>query len=139
MDIMELDECLLRSNNHRDHWLSSMSLSWKEGLLGIAENGLSRAWTLYDPVTKESKSPLPHFLNQSNDLSWDFINWVSGTLSGRSTMLASVGFHVAKWLPSVQAEHEVISILENVSLEQMRHCLDPDGQQLLPQHKFMMH
>jgi len=137
MDVMELDECLLHSSDHREEWLQSMLLSWEEGKLGLDENGQARAWTLYDPETKTATTPPPQFTSEPDALNWNFGRWISGSLSGRSPMLARVGVHVAKWLPESGAQREVAHILESIGLEEMRHCIDPDGEQIHPEHKFM--
>lgn len=137
MDIMELDECLLLSDSYREHWLRSMKLSWDEAKLCLAENGLARGWTAYNPHTGDSGCPSPQYLGDPDDFGWDFMQWVGGFLSARSTMLARVGIHVAKWLPTENAIREVEQILHGASLEQMRHCIDTDGKQILPQHQYM--
>lgn len=139
MDIMELDECLQHSQNHTQDWLGSMALSWKEGKLSLTDHGLCRAWTLYDPLTGSADSPLPQWTGNADPLGWSFLQWLGGYLSPRSAMLARVGVHVGKWLPDEGAAQTVRQILSSLSLDQMRHCIDPDGKQMLDQHRFLCH
>lgn len=136
MDLMELDECLQHSNEHRDDWLRSMQLSWKEGKLGLLENGLSRFWTLYDPATGQADSPEPQFTGEPCPIDWSFLTWIGKYQSPRSVMLARVGVHVAKWLPNEQADRIVNDVLSKVGLEHMYHMIDPDGKQIRPEHKY---
>lgn len=138
MDIMQLDECLLHSDRYRDEWLASMQISWREGTLSLTENQLARGMTYYDPVKRTVVDIPAGWLHHGpSPLNWDFLRWTGGFLTARSTMLARVGVHMAKWLPSSNAVQVVHSVLSQVALDQMQHYTDPDGEQLLPQHQFM--
>jgi len=138
MDIMELDECLLHSETYREHWLRSMEISWREGALSLTESGLAYACTLYDPLSGQSGPTLPGWLHEGPDpLGWSFLRWTGGFQVSRSTMLARVGVHVAKWLPELSVVPTILDILQKVDLSEMRHCIDPDGQQLLPRYQYM--
>jgi len=138
MDIMQLDECLLHSERYREHWLRSMELSWREGSLSLTDDGLAYGCTLYDPISGQSGPTPPGWLYEGPDpLGWSFLRWTGGFLVSRSTMLARVGVHVAKWLPELNVTPTVLQILHKVDLGVMRHCLDPDGRQLLPRHQYM--
>jgi len=138
MDIMELDECLLHGGIWREEWLRSMEFSWREGSLSLTPDGLAYACTLYDPKAGTSGPTPPGWLNDGPDpLDWSFLRWTGGFVVPRSTMLARVGVHVAKWRPDLSVTPTILNILRGVGLDEMRHCLDPDGQQLLPRHHYM--
>jgi hypothetical protein len=137
MDIMELDECLQHSQDYQTQWLASMAMSWREGKLPLVDRGLSRNWVLYDPANGHVTSPDPQFTGGPDTLKWSYMQWICGSLTARSTMLARVGVHVAKWLPDAGAGETVERILSGVVLADMRHNIDPDGKQMRPEHQFL--
>lgn len=142
MDIMEIDECLQHSDDHREDWLRSMAMSWKEGKMALVENGMARAWTVYNPATGEVSTPALQQVGEpvpgdDSVQNWSHLFWIHGALSSRSTMLARVGVHVAKWLPAENAAATVQQILADIPFEWMRHYIDPDGQQILEKHRFL--
>ena len=139
MDIMELDECLQYSDEHREYWLKSMKQMWREGQLGLTHNGLSRFRFFYDPSTGKISAPHPGHTSDSNPLNWDFWSWTGNILTPHSTMLARAGVNVAKWLPAEHAEEVIYKILSKLELNQMRQYIDPDGKQMLEKHRFMCH
>jgi len=140
MDIMELDECLLHSDAYKTYWLASMQQMWREGILEITERGLSYVSILYDPRSGAVTPPAPGWIHetppQSSD-SWSFSFWTGTLLRGCSTMLARVGNHVAHWLPEENAGDVVRRILTEISPQDMRNYIDPDGRQMLAQHRFL--
>jgi hypothetical protein len=137
MDIMELDECLQHSQEYQTQWLASMAMSWREGKLPLVDRGLSRNWVLYDPANGQVSSPDPQFTGGPDTLGWSYMQWICGSLTARSTMLARVGVHVAKWLPDAGAAETVERILSGITLADMRHNIDPDGRQMRPEHRFL--
>lgn len=137
MDIMELDECLQHSASYREDWLRSMAMSWQEGKLALVENGMARAWTTYDPATGEASSPTPQMTGIDGDIRWEHMQWIGDYLSSRSTMLARVGVHVAKWLPEENAAETVQQILRDIPFEYMRHYMYFNEEQLLDRHRFL--
>jgi hypothetical protein len=139
MDIMELDECLQHSDAYKEHWLNSIRQMWREGKLGLTSGGLARVTFLYDPADGTVSVPPPGFIEDNNPINWSFESWAGGFLTARSTMLARVGVHVAKWLPEENASSTLLQILSNIDPNQLRQYIDPDGKQLLEKHRFMCH
>jgi len=139
MSIMQLDECLQRSGRYREHWLNSMRQAWREGQLQNADRGLALRSVLYDPGTGEVEAPPPGYVSDGPaPHDWDFLRWIGGILVPRSTMLARVGVNVCRWLPEEHAAGTVVEILSELAIEDMHSTyIDPDGAQLLPQHRFM--
>ena len=137
MDIMELDECLLRSDAYRDNWLASMKMVWHEGKLDLAENGYAWRHVLYDPRTGKVSVPEPCYVVEAEPLGWSFQRWVGRIQIPRSTMLARVAPHVNKWLPGEDAPATMRKILSGIDPAKVCDYIDTDGQQILPQHKFL--
>lgn len=140
MDIMELDESLLLSEEHRTEWLNSMKMSWQEGKLALVEgdSGLVKSWILYDPQTGEVGSPEPQWTGSTNPMGWSLWDWMGKYVTPCGSMLAHVGIHVAKWLPEEKAAETVLTILHEAKIEDMWHrYIDPDGRQLRPEHRFL--
>jgi hypothetical protein len=137
MDVMELDECLQHSDSYQADWLRSMSMSWQEGKLALVEGGLARFWTLYNPATGEASAPAPQYIGNESDIEWSLMHWLSGVLSSRTSMLARVGVHVAKWLPEENAAATVQQLLTELPFEQMRHYVYTDKRDLPERYRFL--
>jgi hypothetical protein len=140
MDIMELDESLLLSDEHRAEWLNSLQMSWREGILALVEgdSGLVKSWVLYDPQTGEVGSPEPQWTGNTNPMGWSLWDWMGKYVTPCGSMLAHVGVHVAHWLPEENAAEIVRTILHEADVDDMWHrYIDPDGQQLRPEHRFL--
>lgn len=137
MDIMDLDLCLNLSKSRTENWLQSVATMWEEGTLCLDEDGFGRVSMVYDPRTSKSWSPEPQWIGGQDPLNWGYLRYIGGHTTARSTQLARVGIHVAKWLPEKDAMVIVKKILRNVDMDRMLHVIDPDGHQVPDPFKFM--
>ncbi len=137
MDIMEIDECLQYTDEFKSFWLNSLQIMWEQGTLALTDDGMCHRYFLYDPRTGATSPLTEASMEDCGELGWSFHGWRAELVSSRSVMLARVGMNMQHWLPELNTLPIALKILHNVGIAQMRQFVDPAGNNLLPQHRFL--